>query len=327
MFIARNSKMKGDKTLDQATSHHKADGLPVLGAAGFSRFRRVGTLAVFFLALCLLGVDNARAEAEDDVELYSLTFTSGHTSFPDITYFANTETYKFTFEGVKYRIGNVSSVTKSYGKRTRINIDPPFPPDGENRSKFHLHAGTSDSDITKLSFGDSKVSGNVNSWNESVGWEQSNQAVIRITAPKHLNNSLRLAEYPETSDENTGRLEILDATAGDDGQWKWVCDDGFGEEEAKVACGQMDLPTSGAGVWELPSDWLNPQGSGFGVLLEMLVVAALSEIPALLDDVDCKGDESKLINCTHAGRGVSDCELSEAVGVTCQEEEDSDGDE
>ena len=139
-------------------------------------------------------------------------------------------------------------------------------------------------------------------------------AQLYITSPG--TNPLRLAGYPERPNNYTGRLEIFDGTAGDDGQWKWICDDGFGVEETQVACRELGLPTDGAEVWEMPDDWLD-MGSGLAALVRALIIADLSQTPALLDDLDCDGDETRLIDCDHAGRGTSDCSISEAVGVTC----------
>ena len=39
--------------------------------------------------------------------------------------------------------------------------------------------------------------------------------------------------------------------------------------------------------------------------------------PVYLDEVDCAGNESYLINCSHAGVGRSNCKNSEDAGVKC----------
>ena len=36
-----------------------------------------------------------------------------------------------------------------------------------------------------------------------------------------------------------------------------------------------------------------------------------------LDEVNCQGKETSLLNCTHNNIGVHDCELKEAVTVVC----------
>ena len=53
-------------------------------------------------------------------------------------------------------------------------------------------------------------------------------------------------------------------------------------------------------------------------------VVVLSELgggtgPILLDDVDCRGDESSLSQCYHDGIGNHDCTHFEDVGVRCGE--------
>ena len=38
----------------------------------------------------------------------------------------------------------------------------------------------------------------------------------------------------------------------------------------------------------------------------------------LLDDVNCCGDESNLLQCSHSGIGQHDCSVSETAGVICE---------
>ena len=38
----------------------------------------------------------------------------------------------------------------------------------------------------------------------------------------------------------------------------------------------------------------------------------------ILDEVQCRGDETSLIECQHAGIGRHDCISSEAAGVVCR---------
>jgi len=39
--------------------------------------------------------------------------------------------------------------------------------------------------------------------------------------------------------------------------------------------------------------------------------------PILLDNVRCRGDETSIANCPHAGWNVSNCDHSEDVSVSC----------
>ena len=45
--------------------------------------------------------------------------------------------------------------------------------------------------------------------------------------------------------------------------------------------------------------------------------SAGEELPILLDDLQCNGDERSLLECSHRGVGVHNCGHSEDVGVIC----------
>lgn len=99
----------------------------------------------------------------------------------------------------------------------------------------------------------------------------------------------------ETSDSSSGMLEIFDNVTK---QWKGICDDGWGAEEAEVACRQLGL-------------------SG-GAAETNIIRIGLPPLFFLLDDVDCDGTETMLFECEHAEFGVSDCTSWEYAGVTCE---------
>ena len=121
--------------------------------------------------------------------------------------------------------------------------------------------------------------------------------VSRKTAPeKYLNilsnfaaTSLRL--MGESSESGTGRVEILH-----NGEWGTICADGWGKEDARVACRQLGFPDIKA------LQGINvPSGSG----------------KIWLDEVACTGTEQNIASCVHDGWGKHDCSHSEDAGVEC----------
>ena len=115
-------------------------------------------------------------------------------------------------------------------------------------------------------------------------------ALLALAVPAQTQSAgdLRLADGDGAAD---GRLEIFH-----DDEWGLVCDDGFGAEEAAVACRQLGY----IGFFDF----------------EVEVVAS-SLIPVWLDDVVCTGSETRLIDCQHATLGEHNCTYIEAVDVTC----------
>ncbi|XP_067678781.1 deleted in malignant brain tumors 1 protein-like [Haliotis asinina] len=94
-------------------------------------------------------------------------------------------------------------------------------------------------------------------------------------------------------DNGVGRLEVYY-----NGTWGSVCDDGFGTNEAKVACRQLGRYKSGI----IPRA-IETFGYGGGRIW--------------LDDVSCSGSESSLVSCSHNPWGVNNCGHSEDVGIIC----------
>ena len=121
-------------------------------------------------------------------------------------------------------------------------------------------------------------------------------------------------EYPEQSGSRTsvrvarageGDLQLADGDGAADGrleifhdnQWGLVCDDGFGDREAAVACGQLGY---------------------VGFLRFEVEVVASAETPVWLDDVSCTGSETRLVDCRHGGLGGEhNCSHIEGVRVAC----------
>ena len=96
--------------------------------------------------------------------------------------------------------------------------------------------------------------------------------------------------------KSSGRLEIRRF-----GVWGTVCDDGFDQNDALVACRMMGL---GGGRAYVHGGGVYPPGSG----------------PVWLDEVGCRGTESSLAECRIAKWGHHDCKHEEDVAITCKPE-------
>ncbi|XP_025104988.1 antigen WC1.1-like [Pomacea canaliculata] len=90
-----------------------------------------------------------------------------------------------------------------------------------------------------------------------------------------------------------GRVEVKY-----NGSWAVVCDDLFSVWSATVVCTMLGVT---GGAPEVRSDSFYGEG----------------ELPILLDDVMCRGNESSIFDCSHRPLGVHNCHRSEIVGVDC----------
>ncbi|XP_058628385.1 deleted in malignant brain tumors 1 protein-like [Onychostoma macrolepis] len=90
----------------------------------------------------------------------------------------------------------------------------------------------------------------------------------------------------------SGRVEVLH-----DGRWGTVCDDGWDLTDAAVVCREIGC----GNVIEAKSFAYFGQGSG----------------PIWMDDVNCTGTESSLMNCRTNLWGTHNCVHSEDAGVIC----------
>ena len=90
---------------------------------------------------------------------------------------------------------------------------------------------------------------------------------------------------------NAGRVELYF-----NGEWSTICNDGWDDTDASVVCRQLGFGLSGVTLQPEP---------GRGLIL--------------LDDVNCFGNESSLLNCEHSGIGISNCDHSKDAGVNCTE--------
>ena len=73
------------------------------------------------------------------------------------------------------------------------------------------------------------------------------------------------------------------------GQWGGVCDDQFGLNDANVICRQLGFPLGASQA--LPS-----HSHSFGAVA-----------PILMDDLQCRGNETSLTECIFSGWGVHNC--------------------
>ena len=89
-----------------------------------------------------------------------------------------------------------------------------------------------------------------------------------------------------------GRVEVLYS-----GSWGTVCDDSWDLDDARVVC--RELGYSGAVSAHSSAHF----GSGSGQIW--------------LDDVNCLGSETSIVNCPHGGWGSHNCGHHEDASVVC----------
>lgn len=78
--------------------------------------------------------------------------------------------------------------------------------------------------------------------------------------------------------------------------WGTVCDDNWDNKDASVVCRMLGFS---AGVAKFAATY----GQGRHLIA--------------LDNVDCKGYETNILDCSHNGWGINDCSHSEDAGVSC----------
>ena len=140
---------------------------------------------------------------------------------------------------------------------------------------------------------------------------QSIYHISTYTAPC-ANDQLRLAggNIP-----NEGRVEICM-----NNEWGTVCDDFWGSSDATVVCRQLGYSTEGQQhfaakfqqfLWLyyiVPADVIGFQNAVFGAGVG----------PIYINNVDCRGDEDNLSECSHSSALSCYRGHSEDAGVRCQ---------
>ena len=84
------------------------------------------------------------------------------------------------------------------------------------------------------------------------------------------------------------------------GQWGTVCDDGWDLNDAQVVCRQLGFDSAIDAI-NARSGAYYGQGSG----------------QIWLNNVNCVGNESTVVNCLHNGWGNNNCSHGEDAGVKC----------
>jgi len=106
----------------------------------------------------------------------------------------------------------------------------------------------------------------------------------------HIGVAIRLVGG---SSYNEGRVEV-----NYNGEWGTVCDDGWDDTDAGVACRQLGFGSSGTAIGSAHFG----QGSG----------------SIWLDNVMCNSSESMLVSCGHLGVGITrNCSHLNDASVIC----------
>ncbi|XP_049313218.1 uncharacterized protein LOC105232808 isoform X5 [Bactrocera dorsalis] len=110
---------------------------------------------------------------------------------------------------------------------------------------------------------------------------------------KHLGYEVRLTGGESL---NMGRIEVKVL-----GKWGYVCDDKFGLSDAEVVCRELGFKLGASEV------------RGFSYYPPTTV-----DVSFAMDEVECRGNETSLKECSFKGWGVSNCGPDEVVGVVCK---------
>ena len=108
-----------------------------------------------------------------------------------------------------------------------------------------------------------------------------------------INGSLRLNDGRNS--DSAGRLEVYNSGTG---RWGTVCNVGWGESDAKVACRQLGFDDNVTSY--LSNEYTVGRNS-----------------PVSLSNVRCFGNETSLLACPQDPIGMNTCSHSQDVAIVC----------
>ncbi|XP_025100074.1 deleted in malignant brain tumors 1 protein-like [Pomacea canaliculata] len=143
----------------------------------------------------------------------------------------------------------------------------------------------------------------VNCLGTETAWNNATMAAFFTTTVHIMKTSEsavrpRSCTYPEARLVSGRSLEGRFGNLCTSGEWSTVCGDQFGTEEAQVTCRMLGYRSSKA-----VSASSSVYGAGQGSII--------------LDDLNCRGTEDNLIQCSHAGLYRHNCQHSKDIGVMC----------
>ncbi|CAM4595026.1 unnamed protein product [Caretta caretta] len=156
----------------------------------------------------------------------------------------------------------------------------------------HKDAGCVEDTFLRLVNGENRCAGCVEIYYSrcwGTVWLRLTYSVYTTSAQLGISTSLRLVNG---QDGCSGRVEVYY-----NGSWGTVCDDAWDMSDAEVVCRQLGC---GQAI-EAPRNARFGEGSG----------------SVLLDDVQCRGNESSLWQCSHQGWGTHNCAHHEDASVIC----------
>lgn len=132
-----------------------------------------------------------------------------------------------------------------------------------------------------------------------------------------MNGDIRLAGRASSMYE--GRVELCHNE-----EWGTVCDDFWGDNDATVVCRQLGFITDGALIFFQLVCIYSYTSLSLNCLLhtgaQALSLAHFGQGtgPILLDNVECAGSESRLVECTANPIAAHNCIHLEDAGVRCR---------